>query len=56
MTNNKQNTKMNRIDAVTEFISGKTNTESAKRLTRGVNSINALWLLAKMTRSVKNSR
>ncbi|MBR5132638.1 MAG: hypothetical protein IKV29_00870 [Alistipes sp.] len=56
MTNDKkQNTKMNTTDAVLEFISGKTDTESAKRLTRGVNSVNALWLLAKMARTVKKN-
>ena len=39
-----------------EFVSGKTNTPSAKRLTKGISSASSLWLLAKMARSVKKSR
>ena len=37
------------------FISGKTNTFAAKRLTKSICSIQSLWQLAKMTRIVRES-
>lgn len=40
-------------DPILDFISGKTNTSAAKRLTKSINSIQSLWLLAKMTGAVK---
>ena len=35
------------------FISGKTNTFAAKRLTKSISSIQSLWQLAKMTEVVR---
>lgn len=35
------------------FISGKTQTSAAKRLTRSIVSLQSLWQLAKMTRIVR---
>lgn len=40
-------------ELVLEFISGKTNTIAAKRLTKSIGSLQSLWLLAKMTEIVK---
>lgn len=38
------------------FISGEINTLAARRLTKGINSIRSLWLLAKMAENVRNQR
>jgi hypothetical protein len=38
---------------VLDFISGKTNTSAAKRLTKSIGSLQSLWQLAKMTGIVK---
>ena len=40
-------------ELVLEFISGKTNTIAAKRLTKSIGSLQSLWLLAIMTEIVK---
>ncbi len=40
-------------EPVLNFISGETNTPSAKRLTKGICSVQALWLLAKMSKTIK---
>ena len=42
-------------EPVLDFISGKTNTSAAKRLTRSIVSLQSLWQLAKMTRIVRES-
>ena len=42
-------------EPILDFISGKTNTFAAKRLTKGICSIQSLWQLAKMTRIVRES-
>lgn len=41
-------------EPVLDFISGKTNTPAAKRLTKAIGSVQCLWHLAKMTGIVKN--
>lgn len=41
-------------EPVLDFISGKTNTPAAKRLTKALGSVQCLWHLAKMTGIVKN--
>ncbi len=38
---------------VLDFISGKTNTVAARRLTRNIGSVQTLWQLAKMAGIVK---
>lgn len=43
-------------EAVLDFISGKVDTLAARRLTKGINNIHSLWLLAKMTGNVRYSR
>ena len=40
-------------EPILDFISGKTNTFAAKRLTKSICSIQSLWQLAKMTRVVR---
>lgn len=42
-------------EPILDFISGKTQTSAAKRLTRSIASLQSLWQLAKMTRIVKGS-
>ena len=42
-------------EPILAFISGKTNTFAAKRLTKSICSIQSLWQLAKMTRIVRES-
>ena len=42
-------------EPILDFISGKTNTFAAKRLTKSICSIQSLWQLAKMTRIVRES-
>ena len=42
-------------EPILDFISGKTNTFAAKRLTKSIGSIQSLWQLAKMTRIVRES-
>jgi hypothetical protein len=36
-------------EPVLDFISGKTNTSAAKKLTKSIGSLQSLWQLAKMT-------
>lgn len=43
-------------ELVMKFISGETNTQAARRLTKGICSVEALWLLAKMSKTVKMDR
>lgn len=45
--------KKKRSEPVLDFISGNANTASAKRLTKNINSLRSLWLLAKMSKDVK---
>lgn len=40
-------------EPILDFISGKTNTFAAKRLTKSISSIQGLWQLAKMTGVVR---
>ncbi len=40
---------------VLDFVSGKTETIAAKRLTKNIRSVHSLWLLAKMSNSVRSS-
>lgn len=40
-------------EPILDFISGKTNTFAAKRLTKSICSIQSLWQLAKMTGVVR---
>ena len=40
-------------EPILDFISGKTNTFAAKRLTKSISSIQSLWQLAKMTEVVR---
>ena len=42
-------------EPILDFISGKTQTLTAKRLTRSVVSLQSLWQLAKMTRIARES-
>ena len=42
-------------EPVLDFISGKTNTSAAKKLTKSIGSLQSLWQLAKMTRIVRES-
>ena len=42
-------------EPILDFISGKTKTQAAKRLTKSVVSIQSLWQLAKMSRIVGGS-
>ena len=42
-------------EPILDFISGKTQTSTAKRLTRRIVSLQSLWQLAKMTGIVKES-
>lgn len=42
-------------EPILDFISGKTNTFAAKRLTKSICSIQSLWQLAKMTRIARES-
>ena len=52
MSQNK-NHKASNQGPVLDFISGKTETESAKRLTAGIHNLRSLWLLAKMTGNLR---
>ncbi len=49
----KQNYKTKCGEPILDFISGKTNTSAAKRLTKSISSLQSLWQLAKMTGIVK---
>lgn len=51
--NNSNKAKAN--EPILDFISGKTQTMAAKRLTKSIVSIQSLWQLAKMTRIVRES-
>ena len=42
-------------EPILDFITGRTQTLAAKRLTRSIVSLQSLWHLAKMTRIVKES-
>lgn len=42
-------------EPILDFITGRTQTLAAKRLTRSIVSLQSLWQLAKMTRIVKES-
>ena len=42
-------------EPILDFISGKTQTSAAKRLTRSIVGLQSLWQLAKMTRIVSES-
>lgn len=42
-------------EPILDFISGKTQTMAAKRLTKSIVSIQSLWQLAKMTGIVRES-
>lgn len=42
-------------EPILDFISSKTNTFAAKRLTKSICSIQSLWQLAKMTRIIRES-
>jgi hypothetical protein len=56
MKKTRQENQCSGCEPVVDFILGKTNTTSAKRLTKGISRVTSLWLLAKMARSVKKSR
>jgi hypothetical protein len=49
----KQNNKSKSGEPILDFISGKTNTSAAKRLTKSIGSLQSLWQLAKMTGVVR---
>ena len=54
----KQKSNGNRTAAcepVLDFISGNSDTEVSKRLTKHIGSLQTLWQLAKMSRIVKNT-
>ena len=42
-------------EPILDFISGKTQTSAAKRLTRSIVGLQSLWQLAKMTEIVRES-
>ena len=51
--NNSNNAKVG--EPILDFISGKTQTTAAKRLTRNIVGLQSLWQLAKMTGIVRES-
>lgn len=54
----KQRHNSNKVKAsepVLDFISGKTHTSAAKRLTKNIISLQSLWQLAKMTAIVRKN-
>ena len=55
MRHNDDNTPTNAGEPILDFISGSTNTPSAMRLTKEIRSLHSLWILAKMSRSVKKT-
>lgn len=55
MKQKNNSSKVNASESILDFISGKTHTLAAKRLTRSIVSWQSLWQLAKMTRIVRES-
>ena len=55
MKHNDDNAPANGSEPILDFISGRTNTPSAMRLTKEIRSLHSLWILAKMSRSVKKT-
>lgn len=53
MSNNKNDKGNKSNEPVLDFISGNTNTDAAKRLTKNIRSVQGLWLLAKMSGNLK---
>ncbi len=53
MKHKKNNSKTKGGEPILEFISGKTNTLAAKRVTKSIGSLKSLWQLARMTGIVK---
>ena len=53
MKQKNNSSKANASEPILDFISGKTNTFTAKRLTKSISSIQSLWQLAKMTGVVR---
>ena len=51
--NNGNNAKVG--EPILDFISGKTQTSAAKRITKSIVCLQSLWQLAKMTRIVRES-
>lgn len=51
-----KNKKTQSGDPILDFISGKTETSAAKRLTKSIGSLQSLWQLAKMTGVVRKCR
>lgn len=50
-----KNNKTKVEEPILDFISGKTNTSAAQRLTKGICSLQSLWQLAKMASIVRES-
>lgn len=55
MSNHKMNKKQKSSGAVMDFISGNTDTDAAKRLTKNIKSLRSLWLLANMSGDIKKN-
>ena len=55
MKQKNNSSKVNASEPILDFISGKTQTSAAKRLTKSIVSLQSLWQLAKMTRIVRES-
>lgn len=53
MKHKKNNSKTESGEPILEFISGKTNTLAAKRVTKSIGSLKSLWQLTRMTGIVK---
>ena len=52
--NNKDKPKLG--EPVLDFISGNTDTPAAKQLTKHINNLSSLWLLAKMANCIKKEK
>lgn len=55
MKNINFNDKQKVYEPILDFISGRMNTQSAKRVTRKIPSLQSLWLLAKMAGNIKKA-
>lgn len=55
MKQNNNSSRAKKREPILDFISGKTQTTVAKRLTKSIVSLQSLWQLAKMTEIVRES-